>query len=86
MRGCSKLYIQSYLDEFMWRWNSNYSRSDVYNNIFSVVNDVYDIGELTSDEEIEPITIEPESVELKNQILYELNNLIITHFAEQQNE
>jgi transposase-like protein len=31
MRGCYRLYIQSYLDEFMWRHNNKVSRHDAFN-------------------------------------------------------
>ncbi|CAF0747971.1 unnamed protein product [Brachionus calyciflorus] len=41
MRGCNKMYIQSYLDEFMWRWNNNLSRSQAFKEIFNVIGEVF---------------------------------------------
>jgi transposase-like protein len=42
MRGCSRLYIQSYLDEFMWRHNNKLSRHDAFKKILRDIVKVYD--------------------------------------------
>ena len=34
MRGCSRLYIQSYLDEFLWRHNNKVTRHEAFIKIF----------------------------------------------------
>ena len=42
MRGCNRLYIQSYLDEFMWRHNNKVSRHDAFKKILEDLVVVYD--------------------------------------------
>jgi hypothetical protein len=44
MRGCNRLYIQSYLDEFMWRHNNKVSRHDAFNKILEDLVVVYKIS------------------------------------------
>jgi methyl-accepting chemotaxis protein len=42
MRECSRMYIQSYLAEFMWRQNNKLDRKTAFNEIFKALKNVYD--------------------------------------------
>ncbi len=37
MNGCSRLYLQSYIDEFLWRHNNCMARGEVYDSIMSAL-------------------------------------------------
>ena len=53
MRGCNRLYIQSYVDEFMWRHNFKIKREDAINQIFIDAGTVYRrLSELKIEEEL----------------------------------
>jgi hypothetical protein len=41
MRGCNRLYIQSYLDEFMWRHNNKIKREETFDKILEAIAFVY---------------------------------------------
>ena len=42
MRGCNRIYIQSYLDEFMWKHINKLTRHEAYNKILVDIVVVYD--------------------------------------------
>ena len=42
MRGCNRLFIQYYFDEFMWRHNNKISRHEAFNKIFADIIVVHD--------------------------------------------
>ena len=51
MRGCNRMYIQSYLDELVWRHNNKLSRHEAYNKILAeivVFNDKFSVKEIES--------------------------------------
>ena len=58
MRGCKRNFIQSYLDEFIWRFNKNVNNDRVkcYYLILNVIAKYYQPG--TTHEDFEKICIE----------------------------
>ncbi|CAF1158524.1 unnamed protein product, partial [Brachionus calyciflorus] len=64
MRGCNKMYIQTYLDEFMWRWNNGLSRSEVYIEIFNVIKHIFNNSYVELEEHIKKIEINEEIGEI----------------------
>ena len=41
MRGCRRIKIQGYIDEFMWRKNNKFSREDSYQHILKELSKLY---------------------------------------------
>ena len=60
MRGCQRLLIQSYLDEFMWRQNNNLDRVESYHKILSLIPKVY--NDIKFDVNIEKKILDSEEI------------------------
>lgn len=41
MRGCRRVYIQGYLDEFIWRYNNNISCNEAHIKLLEAIANVY---------------------------------------------
>ncbi|CAF1088466.1 unnamed protein product [Brachionus calyciflorus] len=77
MKGCKRAYIQSYLDEFIWRFNNNLSTDRVgcYNLILKVIVKFYKPG--TKQEDFEKKCSE---------VIGDINEDVKTHFVETEDD
>ena len=44
MRGCTRAYIQSHIDEFMWRHNNRVTREEAFDKLLTSIASVYPIS------------------------------------------